>query len=59
MTEFRIPDVVINPSTHVAQIGAQEVYIASNSITTSVEDGCMYLTLTLPVRSIAWKQVEQ
>lgn len=59
MTESRIPDVVINPSTRVAQIGAQEVYIASNSVTTSVGDGCMYLTLTLPVRSIAWKQMEQ
>lgn len=59
MTESRIPDVVINPSTHVAQIGAQEVCIASDSVTTSVEDGCMYLTLTIPVRSIAWKQVEQ
>lgn len=59
MTKSRIPDVVINPSTHVAQIGSQEVYIASNSVTTSVEDGCMYLTLTLPVRSVTWKQVEQ
>lgn len=56
MTESRVPDVVINPSTHVAQIGAQEVYIASNSVTTSVEDGCMYLTLTLPVRSVAWEK---
>lgn len=59
MTESRVPDVIINPSTHVALIGKQEVYISSNSVTTSVEDGCMYLTLTIPVRSIAWKQVEQ
>lgn len=59
MTESRIPDVVINPSTHVAQIGNQEVRIASDSVTTSVEDGCIYLTMTFPVRSIAWKQVEQ
>ena len=59
MTESRIPDVVISPSTHVVQIGNQEVCIASDHITTEVENGCIYLTMTFPVRSVAWKQVEQ
>jgi len=56
MTESRVPDVIIRQDIRTVQIGSQEVYIASDHITTSVEDGCMYLTLTLPVRSIAWEK---
>lgn len=56
MTESRIPDVIIRQDIRTVQIGSQEVYIASDHITTEVEDGCMYLTLRFPARSVAWEK---
>ena len=52
MTESRVPDVVIHQDTRTVHIGSQEVYISSDHITTEVEDGCLYLTLRFPARSV-------
>lgn len=53
----RIPDVIVDPATTSVHVGDQVVL--ANHITTELEEGRLYVTITFPVRSVTWKHADQ
>lgn len=53
----RIPDVIVDPATASVQVGDQVVL--ASYITTELDEGCLYATITFPVRSVTWKPADK
>lgn len=53
----RIPDVIVDPATASVQVGDQVVL--ASYITTELDEGCLYATITFPVRSVTCKPADK